>query len=57
MKNKLKELQSVCSVVLAEAISEHLKTSSIKTFDFANASTETTDFYINKEKKNCKKSA
>lgn len=55
--NQLVELKEICSIVLKEAIIEHLKTSSIKTLDFANASTKTTDFYINFEKEHCKVSA
>lgn len=57
MKQTLLEIKEIYSIVLKKAILEHLKTSSIKTLDFANASTETTDFYINLEKENCKVSA
>ncbi len=57
MKEKINELKNICSTSLEVALKAHLENSTLKTLDCANASTETTDFYINLEKENCKASA
>ncbi len=52
IKQTLTDLKQTTAAILKIALEEHLKTSSLKTLDCANASTKTTDFYIKQEKQN-----